>query len=205
VRLVAAPGELPSSFRLDLTTVSMAANRITVTLGIQGVNTLPPPNPPLDLPLGRFPPGQYQVDVVNGQVPQSFQFTIQALPLTMPNLDYTDLWWNPDQSGWGLNVVQHSSGNLFATWFVYDLDGSAGWYVIPSGRWLQSSFASTTAYTGPVYRTTGPALGRTVDPSQVTRTLVGSATLSFTGYNALHLVITIDGAPFVRDLVRQGF
>jgi hypothetical protein len=209
VRLSAGPNDLPPSFRPDLTTVAMAANRITVILGIQGVNTLPPPNPPLDLPLGRFPAGQYQVEVVSGDTSRTFPFTVQAVQPSMPAIDYTDLWWNPDQSGWGLNVVQHPSGNLFATWFVYDIDGSAGWYVVPSGTWgfsgRNGNCLTSCAYTGPVYRTSGPALGRPVDPSQVSRTRVGTAELAFGAYNALHLTITIDGAPFIRDLQRQGF
>ena len=35
-------------------------------------------------------------------------------PARAPSCDYTDLWWNPAESGWGLNIVQHPTRNIFA-------------------------------------------------------------------------------------------
>ena len=48
-------------------------------------------------------------------------------------IDYSDLWWNPNESGWGLNVVQHASRNIFAVWFTYDANASPRWFVITGG------------------------------------------------------------------------
>jgi hypothetical protein len=42
--------------------------------------------------------------------------------------DYTDIWYLPAESGWGVNVVQ-SDSFLFMTFFIYGPDGKPTWYV----------------------------------------------------------------------------
>ena len=37
--------------------------------------------------------------------------------------DFTDLWWNPSESGWGLSLVQHPTRAMFGVWYTYGLDG----------------------------------------------------------------------------------
>jgi hypothetical protein len=44
---------------------------------------------------------------------------------------------------------------------------------------MQLSKAESGAYSGPVIRTTGPSYDTKFDPAAVTRTVVGSASLSF--------------------------
>ena len=34
-----------------------------------------------------------------------------------PTADYSDLWWNPNESGWGLNIA-HQGDILFTSWFT---------------------------------------------------------------------------------------
>src|SRR3954469_24052414 len=41
---------------------------------------------------------------------------------------YQGLWWNPAESGWGLNTT-HQGNILFATLFVYAGDGQPLWLV----------------------------------------------------------------------------
>ncbi|HEY2629061.1 MAG TPA: hypothetical protein VGI57_08030, partial [Usitatibacter sp.] len=43
-----------------------------------------------------------------------------------PGTNYQGLWWNPNESGWGVNLT-HQADTLFATWFTYDLDGKGMW------------------------------------------------------------------------------
>jgi hypothetical protein len=40
----------------------------------------------------------------------------QAVPAT----DYTDMWWNASESGWGVSFVQHPSDQVYAVWYTYD-------------------------------------------------------------------------------------
>jgi len=49
-------------------------------------------------------------------------FALPALASTH-STDYTDLWYLPAESGWGVNVVQQND-IVFATFFVYGPDGT---------------------------------------------------------------------------------
>ena len=41
--------------------------------------------------------------------------------------DYTDSWWIPAEPGWGVNLTQQA-GFVYATFFVYALDGKSTWF-----------------------------------------------------------------------------
>ena len=43
-------------------------------------------------------------------------------PSGTPGFDTTDLWWNAAESGWGINLTQHASGQIFAVWYTYGAD-----------------------------------------------------------------------------------
>ena len=74
-----------------------------------------------------------------------------------PAVDYTDLWWSPTESGWGMAMAQQFGIN-FVAWYVYDSNGRATWRVA-------TCTMSGSSCTGSLYRTTGPPLGPTFDPS----------------------------------------
>jgi len=86
--------------------------------------------------------------------------------------NYTGLWWSApagSQSGWGINFA-HQEDVIFATWFTYDTDGEPLWLAAAMTR-------QDGLWSGDLFRTSGPAFGATFDPSKVTETTVGSATL----------------------------
>ncbi len=76
---------------------------------------------------------------------------------------YTDMWWNPSESGWGANVV-HQDDTAFVTLFVYGPDGAPRWYsaavrtiaLYPDGR---------PAMSGDLYRMRGPGEHGPFDPA----------------------------------------
>jgi lysyl endopeptidase len=115
-------------------------------------------------------------------------------------IDYTDLWWNPAESGWGLNLIQHPSGIIFGVWYTYGADGKRTWYVIPSGSWTSSN-----VYTGPVYATSGPAYNGPFDPALVRRTQVGSATFTFSDANNGTFASTVNGVSGTRAITRLQY
>jgi hypothetical protein len=41
--------------------------------------------------------------------------------------NYSDLWWNPLESGWGVNISQQAD-ILFVTFFVFDANRQPSWY-----------------------------------------------------------------------------
>ena len=117
-----------------------------------------------------------------------------------PSFDFTDLWWNPNESGWGLNIFQHPSRIIFAVWYTYEGDGTRTWYIVPSGSWTDSM-----TYNGPLYVTNGPSYTKSFDPNQVQTRQVGSATLHFTGANTGTFAYSIDGVSGTKSMQRQPF
>jgi hypothetical protein len=115
--------------------------------------------------------------------------------------DATDLWWNPQESGWGLNVVQQGP-TIFATLFVYGLGQESHWYVA-SELGAQGAAASTMTFSGPLYESTGPVYYATFDPANVTRRTVGAMTFLYTPPNRARLTYTVDGVSVAKDLERQ--
>lgn len=199
--------------------VTMVDGRLVVGIVNRGPsNELPMPSPSVDLPLGQLPEGTYQVDVRIERIDRTLisnvgtvSFTVPPRVVTAPLWNLTDLWWNPAESGWGINLAQRPSGILFATWFVYGSDGKATWYVVPDAR----SAALGTAFVGPVYRTTGPVFcgdnqpcpGLSFDPSLVTVSPVGQATifLNSGNYDRARITFTVDGKTVTREIQRQSF
>ena len=119
---------------------------------------------------------------------------------TQPPVDYTDVWWNPSESGWGI-AITHQFGVMFLTWYVYDSAGKPGWYVASNCNVT----ASGNGCTGTPYRTTGPALGATFDSSRVQAVAVGTVSLDFPGPDHGTLSFTVNGVSSARSITRQLF
>src|SRR5688572_13247338 len=122
---------------------------------------------------------------------------------TCPPLPYmTSLWWNPNESGWGLNLNQQG-GLMFGTLFTYDASRAPLWLVMPAGT-LQ---ADGVTFTGDLYRTTGPAFNANpftpIGPANITR--VGSMTVSFSQANAGALTYTVNGIEVKKSIQRQVY
>jgi hypothetical protein len=105
---------------------------------------------------------------------------LPALGQSVPATNYTDMWWNPAESGWGVSFTQHAASNqVFAIWYTYDPReaGSTAfkplWIVMPGGTWT-----SPTSLTGTVYVTNGKPF--TMAGTNQTNTAVGSFTFAFT-------------------------
>jgi hypothetical protein len=122
-----------------------------------------------------------------------------ATPLAQAT-NYQDLWWAAPagaESGWGVNFMQQGD-TIFATWFTYDTDGSPLWL----SATLDKSAAA--AYTGTLYRTTGPPFSAVpFNPSQVVATPVGTLTLTFTNGNSGTFAYVVNGVSQSKAITRQ--
>ncbi|MBL0143400.1 MAG: hypothetical protein IPP91_15135 [Betaproteobacteria bacterium] len=115
-----------------------------------------------------------------------------------PGINFTALWWNPSESGWGINV-NHQGTILFATLFDYASDGRNMWLVASElSRQLDGS------YSGPLYRTTGPAFDRTPWTS-IGLSQVGTMTLRFPTAGTGSLSYSVDGIPVTKIIQKQFF
>ena len=120
-----------------------------------------------------------------------------TLPAT-PN--YQDLWWNPAESGWGINIA-HQGDILFATWFTYGAGGEGTWLVMSDGV-----KTGTGTYSGALYRPTGPAYSASPwDATKVSSTQVGSATFAFSDASHGTFTYTVDGETQMKAITRMVF
>jgi len=94
--------------------------------------------------------------------------------------DYTDIWYNPAQSGYGYNVVQSNDGIpaqdgksrpfLFVTFFIFGSSGEPTWYT------AELTWNGTDAFQGPVYKSRGTFFGSPWKPADSSATAAGTAT-----------------------------
>ena len=120
-----------------------------------------------------------------------------SAPANHPD-DLTDLWWNPDESGWGLAVTHHGD-NIFAVWYTYAEDGRPLWVVLPGG-----TFTAARTFTGKLYTTTGSPYSAQFSVAGTHVEEIGSATLDFTGNEGL-FTSTVRGFTQAKRIVRQAF
>jgi hypothetical protein len=112
--------------------------------------------------------------------------------------NYQDLWWNPAESGWGINLT-HQGNIIFATLFTYAANGQGMWLVLPAGaRQGDGSFM------GELYRTTGPAFNAQPWPG-IGFSVVGTMRLRFQSGDTGTLEYSVDGANVTKAITRQVF
>jgi hypothetical protein len=120
--------------------------------------------------------------------------------------DVTGLWFNPNESGWGMNVIQQNNV-LFITIFVYGADGKPTWYVASDTRYVAGT---TGRYTGPLYAATGPYFGGVFNSNTVNVRQVGTITFDATCsncniYNNVIVTYGVDGVNVVKTVQQQAW
>jgi len=65
--------------------------------------------------------------------------------------NYSDIWSNPLESGWGVTIADHQT-QMFVVWYTYRQDGSPTWFVMPGGTFTEGK----RLFTGDAFQTTGP-------------------------------------------------
>ena len=115
--------------------------------------------------------------------------------------NYQDLWWNPSESGWGINI-SHQGDVMFASWFIYGANGQPTWIFLSRA---DRSGALGNTFTGDIFQTTGtPFAVVPFVPLQSTNiTKVGTATMIFSDARTGSLTYSINGAQVVKQITRQ--
>jgi hypothetical protein len=122
----------------------------------------------------------------------------QIFPAVRPYLfkeaigtNYTDIWWGGEsESGWGIQITQHRSKNIFATWYTYDQSGNQ-LFIVMSGCDLIPF--SNNVCSGRLYRTTGTPFNEPNFAGALT-TLIGTGTFTFTDTNNAIFDYTINAS-----------
>ena len=117
-------------------------------------------------------------------------------------VDYTDMWWNPNESGWGVALTQ-DHGMVFAAWYAYDVNGKAIWYV--ASACTLTSTASGNSCTGEVYQVTGGSPLTTAWNANIAVKSAGSVTFTFSdGSNGI-MSYSLNGVAGTRAISREPF
>jgi hypothetical protein len=149
----------------------------------------------------KLAPGTYffQVGHFDAQGTGAYNVRMRADPVFRAvDANYTDLWWNAAESGWGLNV-NHQSNTLFATLFTYDANGAPMWLVMSDGVRLDEA-----TYEGTLYRSTGPAFNATSFLG-ANVAAVGTMRLTFATSEQGTLAYSFDGTQVTKTITRQVF
>ncbi len=117
-----------------------------------------------------------------------------------PQVNYTDLWFNPNEPGWGIAITQQQS-IMFAAWYVYDDAGIPIWYVVPNC----GVSVSGDSCAGDVFRTTGPPFGPTFDPALVQVFPAGRMIFNFSDPNNGELNYLFESLFVTKKITRELF
>ncbi len=91
--------------------------------------------------------------------------------------NYQGLWWNPSESGWGVNLAQQGD-LIYLTWYTYDEAGRPSWLAMLATR------KSDNTFTGDVIEVHGsPYTAAPYDAAAKRAAVVGSGTLTFADDN----------------------
>jgi hypothetical protein len=96
---------------------------------------------------------------------------------------YTDIWYKPSESGWGVNLVQ-TDNFIFATFFIYGTDGKPTWYT------AHLNWNGVDAYTGNVIGTQGTFFGVPWIAGNLTHGTVGTASFTPSSANAYQATLS---------------
>jgi hypothetical protein len=119
---------------------------------------------------------------------------------TAPATDYSGLWMNANESGWGIALTRQSDVT-FATIYTYDSNGNPKWYIASSCPMVGSGCS------GPLYSVTGGSPLTTSWSSSVPlpTAIVGDLKLSFSDLNNGTMNITLNGASNSKTISRYIF
>lgn len=120
---------------------------------------------------------------------------------SFPGVDYSDVWYAADESGWGLTVTQRPNSRTVLFLYVYEPDGAPLWLIGSALEWR-----AATQLEGRLLRadsagfTPGP-----FDPASVRLRDVGAITARFGSRDRARLQFQIEGRAYQKDIVRLPF
>ena len=114
--------------------------------------------------------------------------------------NYSDLWWTPAESGWGVNVAQQADV-MFITFYIFGPTGQPVWYtalVVDQG--VQPD--GTRLFSGNLFHSTGPYFGGPYSASIVNTSHVGSASFRGTSTTEATLTYVVGNVSVVKQIER---
>jgi hypothetical protein len=111
----------------------------------------------------------------------------------------TGLWWNPNESGWGVSLDQQSD-TIFATFYTYDDSGNPVWYV------ASNCPVSGKRCAGDLYQVKGGSAPTAAwNGANKTVTKIGTIGFDFVDGNNGSMSYVINGVSGSKTISRQLF
>ena len=130
-------------------------------------------------------------------LPAALCVAFLAVPLPAAATDYTDMWFIPAESGWGVNITQNEDV-IYVTFFVYGPNNQPIWFVATLGRDANGNFA------GDLATTVGPYFGGPWDPASYSAMVAGTASFAPTSpYKGTLTYALINGPTVQKSIERQ--
>ena len=144
-------------------------------------------------------PGTYYLQVGHFEATGTGAYNLR-MRADLVDANYTALWWNANESGWGLNI-NHQGNTLFGTLYTYDAAGNATWFSMSDGvKQVDGS------YVGPLVRSTGPVFSASPwNSNAVARTVVGSMRLAFSDDNNGTLTYNVGPVQVTKSITKYNF
>lgn len=115
------------------------------------------------------------------------------------SMNMTEMWWNPDESGWGASVI-HRGNIMFIAVYTYNTSGLPKWYVVSRCE------VSGSGCVGDLYDVTGGVpLTSVWNGAGIAGRVVGTFTMTFTDANHGIMEGKIDGVSWTKTISRELF
>jgi hypothetical protein len=119
--------------------------------------------------------------------------------------NYTDIWWNATESGWGISINDQTD-QIFVAWYTYDTDGSQLFITMPGCTRSANGKFNRSVCEGDLYRTSGtPITQQNFVPGNTQATKIGEAMLTFTGNNTATWSYRVGSTSIVKPITRVPF
>ena len=134
-------------------------------------------------------------------------FAVSIASITLPTQahanNYQDLWWNPDESGWGINI-SHQGDVMFATWFIYGANSQPTWIFLSNAK--RSGTLGNTFIGEIAQAISGSPFSAVpfVPSTSANFRPVGSAKFVFSDSRTGSLEYAIDGVTVIKQITRQS-
>jgi hypothetical protein len=114
--------------------------------------------------------------------------------------NFSDLWWTPAESGWGVNVAQQADV-MFLTFYVYGPNRLPLWFTaLAVDQGPQSD--GSTLFAGNLFISNGSYFGGPYDPSAFVTASVGTATFKATSPTSATLTYVASGVTVTKQIER---
>jgi len=125
---------------------------------------------------------------------------VSATGTASDGTNFSDQWWNPNESGWGISVLQQADV-IFVDLFVYDTAGNPTWFTAAATQ--QSDPFGRVTFTGDLNQTSGPWFGGVFNPAFVGYRKVGTLTFDAVTLDTANLTYVVDGVAVSKPITRQ--